>query len=90
MASINQALALALASVPASAVKWGVAEAAVGLAVLARAVWRAHREKKPVAKASAEVSIWHGGARAVLGCGLQEGSSASAAIALEVTSVIVS
>ena len=90
VASINQALTLALAGVSASAVKWGVAEAAVGLSVLASAVRRANREKEPVTKAGAEVSIRHGGASAVLWCGLKESASASAAIALEVASITIS
>ena len=90
MASINQALTLALAGVSASAVKRSVAKAPVGFAVLASAVGWANREKKPVAKAGAEVSIGHRCARAVLRCGLQESASASAAIALKVAGIVVS
>ena len=65
MSSINQALTFALAGVSASAVKRSVAKAPVGFAVLASAVGRANREKKPVTQAGAEVNIGHGLARGI-------------------------
>ena len=89
MASINQALALAFAGMPASSVKRGVAEAAVSFAVLASTVRRADSEQEPVSQVCAEVGIGDGLASGVLGRWEEEGARASATIALEVASVVV-
>ena len=88
--SIDQALALAFASMPSSRVQRGVAKAAVGFAVLACSVCGANREQETIPKAGAEVGIWHGLASSFFWCRKQESTSASTAIALEVASIIVS
>ena len=90
MTGIDQSLTLAFARMPASAIQGCVAEAAVGLAVLASAVGRADSKQEPVPQASAEVSIRDGFASCVLRCWEEEGAGTSATIALEVASVVFS
>ena len=57
--------------------------------MLAGAVGRAHGEKEPVSEVESEVGIRHGLASGFLWGGKQKRSSASAAIALEIDSVII-
>ncbi len=88
VAGVHEALAFAFAGMSASAVKGGVAEAAVSFAVLASAVGRAHGEKEPVSEVESEVGIRHGLASGVLGRWEEEGASTSAAVALEVAGIV--
>ena len=89
VADINQALTLALAGVPASAVQGGVAQGAVGFSVLASAVRTAKWEEEPVSEVNSKAGIRHGLASGVWRGRLQKGPGASAAIALKVTGVIL-